>query len=251
MTEFITDLIQKDSPFVFVKFGDGEYLAARGSYGSNCDQDVYTNQKRDGLIEAIKYYSLLENVYCGKWHTGDVGNYFDSIVPGKINWIDYHMCIMDDKSLENSNKLELFKAIKNSKRKKLLLGNELLEKAKYLLNSNHLVMPYRNWVENNFNEILNAILSFFENDPNPMILTCAGMGSKMLIMELHKRFPNGIFIDIGSGLDYLCTKKSSRGHTFSYETLESYFQEILPPNWTDPCFEPIYEKAKTNIGLHL
>jgi len=63
------------------------------------------------------------------------------------------------------------------------------------------------------------------------------MGSKILIMELHKRLKNGIFIDIGSGLDYLC--------------IEKYFQEILPLNWNNSCFDYIYEKAKTNIGLHL
>jgi hypothetical protein len=115
----------------------------------------------------------------------------------------------------------------------------------------HLVIPYRNWVENMFDDILNEIISFFENDSKPLILTCGGMGSKLLLMELHKKFPDGIFIDIGSGLDYLCTKKCSRGNTFTYETLEKYFEELLPLNWNDPCFNYIYDLAKTNIGIHL
>ena len=77
------------------------------------------------------------------------------------------------------------------------------------------------------------------------------MGSKILIMYLHKKFPNSIIIDIGSGLDYLCTKKCSRGNSYSYEKLEKYFEEILPSNWNDSMFNYIYELAKNNIGIHL
>lgn len=252
MTEFVTKLIQIDKPFVFVKFGDGEYDAVKGKPGSNCDKDPYTKKLQFGLINAVKYYSLLDNAYCGQWHSIHVKEFFDSIVTGKINWINYHVCIMDETSFENNNKLELFKSIKYSHRKKILVGNELLEKAKYLLNlDEHLIVPYRNWVENEFDTIYEKIVKFFENDPNPMILTCAGMGSKVLIMELHKKFPNGIFIDIGSGLDYLCTKKCSRGNVFTYDKLENYFKEILPLNWNDICFENIYVKSKKNIGIHL
>ena len=274
----ITEFIKKDIPFIFVKFGDGEYNAVNGYYGTNCDGDPYTIKLKNGLIEAIKYYSLLNNVYSGRWHTDDVPEYFDSIdnignfdsidnignnigdKKNKNKWIDYHTFIMDQNSFENNNKLELFKSIKDSKRKKILIGNELLIKAKYLLNiEKHLVIPYRNWVENDFENILNNILSFFNgndvngNDVNgrPMIITCGGMGSKILIMELHKILKNGIFIDIGSGLDYLCTKKCSRGNTYSYDKLENYFQEILPLNWDDYSFNDIYEKAKHNIGIHL
>lgn len=252
MTELITDCIKKDLPVIFAKFGDGEFGAANGYYGANCDNDPYTPKLRNGIIEAIKYFSTINNSYCGNWHTSIVYTYFNSIVPGKINWIDYHTCIMDNNSFENNIKLELFKEIKKSKRTKILVANELLIKAKYLLNvNNHILVPYRNWVENDFDSILNNIIDACSNDENPMILTCAGMGSKILIMELHKRFPNGIFIDIGSGLDYLCTKKCSRGNIFSYEKLEKYFEEILPENWNDISFNNVYEAAKNNFGIHL
>lgn len=252
MTEIIYDLIKNNKPFIFVKFGDGEFLAANGYYGANCDNDPYTPKLRNGIIESIKYYSLLNNTYCGMWYSSNVSSYFNTLASDKINWIDYHTCIMDNNSFENNLKLELFKAIKTSQRKKILVGNELLVKATYLLNiDEHVVVPYRDWVEKDFDYIVDKISKYFENDHNPMILTCAGMGSKILIMELHKRFPNGIFIDIGSGLDYLCTKKCSRGNTFSYEKLEQYFEEILPENWNDPIFNNIYELAKNNIGIHL
>ena len=251
MTEFFTTLIKKDSSFVFVKLGDGEFAAVKGHHGTNCDNDSYTSKLKNGLIEAIQYFSH-NNTYCGCWHTSNVSSYFNSIVSGKINWINYHTCLMDSDSFDNDHKFNLFKSIKESKRKKILVGNELLVKAQYLLNiDKHLIIPYKNWVENEFDNILNTIVQYFKNDEKPLILMCAGMGSKILIMHLHKKFPNSIIIDIGSGLDYLCTKKCSRGNSYSYEKLEKYFEEILPSNWNDSMFDYIYELAKNNIGIHI
>lgn len=252
MTELITDLIKKDSPFIFVKFGDGEFESASGCSGSNCDNDPYTLKLRNGILEAVSYYSCLNNAYCGRWYADRIASYFNSIASGKINWVNYHTCIVDTTSFDNNLKLELFKAIKNSTRTKIIVGNELLVRAKPLLGINeHIIIPYRNWIENDFDNVVNKITSLCSYDDRPMVLTCAGMGSKILIMELHRLFPNGIFIDIGSGLDYLCTKKCSRGNVYSYEKLESYFSDILPLNWNDDCFNYIYEAAKHNIGIHL
>ena len=91
-----------------------------------------------------------------------------------------------------------------------------------------------------FDDIYEQIIKYYNDDLNVFIITCAGMGSKVLIMELHKKFPNGIFIDIGSGLDYLCTKKSSRGNKYDYESLENYFKEILSNDWYDSKYN--YER---------
>lgn len=252
MTEMITDFIKKDIPFFFVKFGDGEYNAATRVKGSNCDNDCYTEQLGDGILESIRYASQLPNAYCGCWHSGIVPNYFNSIVPGKIQWIDYHTCILDNNTFENKKKFLLFQAIQQSKRKKILIGNELLAKATILFGlSEHIVIPYNNWFTTEFDNILKKVSECYKDDEKPFVITCAGMGSKVLLMELHKRFPNGIFLDIGSGLDFLCTKKCSRGWSYSYQQLENYFYELLPSNWNASEFDWISEKAKTHIGLHL
>jgi hypothetical protein len=252
MTEYINNLIKDDIPFIYVKFGDGEYNASIGVNGHNCDNDLYTYKLQKGLKESINYYSLVNNAFCGKWYNIKISNYFDSIVSGKINWLDYECFIINNLIVENKSKLELYKSIKNSKRKKLIISNELLIKSINLLNiDKHIVVPYRNWFDNMFDDIYEQIIKYYNDDLNVFIITCAGMGSKVLIMELHKKFPNGIFIDIGSGLDYLCTKKSSRGNKYDYESLENYFKEILSNDWYDSKYNYIYEKAKTNIGIHL
>jgi len=252
MTELITDYIKNDKPFVFLKLGDGEYNACHKMNGTNCDGDPYTDKLQTGIIQTIQYFSLQDSVFFGKWHMNHISAYFDSIAKKQLNWIDYHTFIMNPTTFDNDHKLQLIKSIKESKRPKILISNELLVKANYLLNvDTHIKVPYRNWVDNHFQEILNTVIESLQNIDNPLIITCAGMGSKILVMEIYKRFPNGMFIDIGSGLDYLCTKKCSRGWSYSYNTLETYFEDILPPNWNDPQFEPIYKLAQDNIGIHL
>jgi hypothetical protein len=252
MTEQIINLINNNIPFVFIKLGDGEYSAANGYNGTNCDGDRYTNKLQNGLNDAVKYFSLKDNIYYGRWHADNVVQYFNSVAKTKLNWADYHTFIVDTNSLKNKIKLNLFKAIKESKRKKIIIGNPLLAKAKYLLNiSEHVIIPYRNWYDNGMEQLIEKIKTIYKDDDEPLIITCAGMGAKILIMELHKIFNKGIFIDIGSGLDYICTKKCSRGHPYTYNELEEYFKEILPENWNDSNFEEIYHLARYNIGLHL
>lgn len=251
-TIYITELINNDFPFIFVKLGDKEYYACLREKGRNCDNDAYTCHLRNGLLFAINYYSFIPNAYCGKWWSKEVYEYFDSVAKGEIKWVNYHTCLIDAGLCIDNTKLELFRSIKNSNRKKLLLGNHLLAKATILFNiDKHIHIPFHDWFDTKYEEILNEILDYFKDDENPMVITCAGMGSKVLIMDLHKRKPYGIYLDIGSGLDYLCTKKDSRGHNISYEEIENYFSELLPDNWNDPNYDYIYEMAKTCIGLHL
>ena len=188
----------------------------------------------------------------GAWHTSNVVTFVDSLVKNKIQWIHYHTLIMDQESFNNDSKLKLFTAIKNSKRKKIIIAHELLARALILLNIDvHIIVPYRCWFENQFDNILSQVLNECKDIDDPMILTCAGMGSKSLIHKLHEQKPNGIYLDVGSALDYICTKKCSRGNTFSYESLINYFKSIIPSNWEDSKYNYIFEKAKTHLGIHL
>ncbi len=253
MTELITKYIQEDKPVIFAKFGDGEYLCASGDKGENCDADRYNERLRNGLINSIKYLSGVQNCYLARWHHNDnIPKFFDTLTTNQINWVDYHTFIVDDYTFQNDHKVNLYKAIQDSKRRKILVANDLMVKANILLNTSvHVIMPQQNWFESHFDKYLSMILEQIGDDENPMILTACGMGAKVLIAELHKKKPNAIYLDIGSGLDYLCTKRSSRGHNMSYEAVALYFSSILPSNWNDPCYDWIYPVARHKLGLHL
>ena len=112
-------------------------------------------------------------------------------------------------------------------------------------------IPFNNWVDKEFDIILDAIKVIIDPEEQYIILTSAGMGSNLLISELTKLFPKNIYIDIGSGLDKICTRKTSRGWEPSYEELMNLLSDIIPPGWESPQYDGICKYAEFVIGLHL
>jgi len=111
-----------------------------------------------------------------------------------------------------------------------------------------------NWFDIKFDEVVNEVRQLIgEVDGNHIILTACGMSAKVLIAELHKTHPNGIYLDIGSGLDCICTKRDSRGWGYKYDQIYTKFKEhnFLPDDWEDPKYDFIYNDAYNKLGTHL
>lgn len=240
--------IKNKEPFVFVKFGDGELNCMKGEYGTNCDRDDYQS-KSLSLIKAFEYLSCTKNVYIGKWHT---------IMDDSKNYVPYHSFIPDGDTIGKNKEtiLNRYKAIKESNLPKIFISNYLLARCVPLLNINtHIIVPLQNWYLNyqEYKKILENILSRDPYRGQAIIITCAGMASKILISDLHSQFPQNLYIDIGAGLDFLCTKHDSRGWPYNYEQLEQYFNCILPELvvWNNSKYDCLYEEAKKLTGIHL
>jgi hypothetical protein len=255
ITSYITQCVNEHKPVSFLKFGDGEYYCAFSNYGANCDNDYYTPKLSFFIKQSFKYIvENTDNIYIGMWHSIENVKKWEELVNKKVNWVNYHTIIIDNNRNEEiiKEKLQLYKAIKNSKSKKIIICNKLLIKSKILLDADHIVIvPFNNWFDDNFDEIFQQIKNLIENDENHIIITCCGMSAKVLIASLRKIFSNGIYLDFGSALDFICTKKDSRGHGYDYTYIEKIFDEILPNNWNDKQFDYIYEEAKDCLGLHL
>ncbi len=244
--------IQNNKPISFLKLGDGEINCMQGHWGSNCDNDNYTEKLKNRLIESCKFLIMYcNNVYLGKWHGGESYTFVERLTPSKPLWADYHTLLFE--KTNDLKKVEILKAIKESKRKKIIVCNPLLIKAKILLDASHIVhVGFNNWFNSDFDTVLEQVLSAIgEEDGNHIVITCAGMGSKVLLTELVKKFPNGIYLDYGSGLDQLCTKRDTRNWPFTYDHLVDICGEIIPENWNDPSYDYIYEEAKARLGTHL
>ena len=256
-TQIIVKNIENNTPFIFLKFGDGEYLCASKNFNinnddnTNCDNDTYTKKLSNSLNESFKYLvNNTQNTYYGKWDEPLIYKYWESIVNKPINWVNYESLMFYDK---NINKLEIFKTIKNSKQKKIYVCNKLLRKVKILLNIDKMVyIPINNWFDDEFDDILNKIKNIIsKEDENFILMTSCGMSAKVLITELYKIYPNSIYLDIGSGLDLICTKRTTRGFHIDYDFCYNFFKDILPDNWNDPKYDYIYPKAQNKLGLHL
>jgi hypothetical protein len=257
-TTYIVNCIKDNVPVIFLKYGDGEYLCSSKNFNdknnnnkANCDNDNYTIKLSKSITESFKYIAEnCKNYYFGRWHDKFVVDYWNSLVNNEVNWVDYHTLLIYNNDL---SKLEIYKAIKNSKQKKIYICNELLVKAEILLNIDYMIyVPKNNWFDTNFESILEKIkeiMKLYEDDY--IVLTSCGMSAKVLISELYKIYPNEIYLDIGSGLDTICTKRSTRGLLVNYEFCYNYFKSILPENWDDSKYDYIYKRAQIELGLHL
>jgi hypothetical protein len=251
ITAYLSECIKTHTPVAFLKYGDGEYLAALGNSGCNCDRDTYTDTLKNGLIKSFTY--MIDhgpNTYVGIWHDGNHIEFWNKFVEKPIRIAKYHTVIMDYHNI--NDKIELLKTIKESSLKKIYICNPLMVRAKILLNIDHMVhVPFNNWVDTQFDTVLEEIKSHINPEEQTIILTSAGMGAKILIGELTKLFPKNIFIDIGSGLDKICTKKTSRGWEPSYQDFMNLLAHIIPSGWESPEYEYIFNEAQTKVGVHL
>lgn len=227
-----TNYINNNIPCVFVKYGDGEYLASIGGKGRgcNCDKTPYTPKLQEAMNESFIYLSKLENTLLGQYH-GETFTHWNTFTDLPKKWGNYHVFIFYHTDTFNQEKKNLYKALKYSKLQKIYVCNEdLVSESKQLLNiDDHIVVHKNNWFENDFEIIINKIKNTIRDPNNFILLTSAGMGAKPLISTIHKKFPNGIFLDVGSALDYICTGKPSRAHhhtAHTYNDLKIFFDSI-------------------------
>ena len=163
----------------------------------------------------------------------------------RIRWVGYHSIIMDK---DIGLKISMYKAIKESRLRKIYVCNYLLKRAKVLLDiDKEVIIDIRNWYKRK-ELIKGEIIRNMEG--KSIILTSMGIGSKVIISELREEYPENIYIDIGSALDLICTKRDSRGKK-SYEEQKEIFAPLLPENWEDPKNNYIFEEAKHKLGIHL
>lgn len=234
----------------FSKYGDGEYACAKLFNGRNCDADFYTHKKQIALIESFKYMAeTAPNAYMSYW-TDEISSYWQSLTQTPVRWSKIHTLIFDDDHVEE--KVKLYKTIKQSPLKKIYICNPLMKKARTLLNIDLMVfIPMNNWFDTLFEEFIKKLKTVISTEEQYIIMCSAGMGSKVIICELTKLFPNNIYLDIGSALDTICTKRVTRDHNRTYEKVLYYLQDILPSDWNDPKYDYIYEEAKKKMGLHI
>jgi hypothetical protein len=264
ITAYLTHCILTRTPVAFSKFGDGEYLCAIGKKDCNSDMDIYTEKLREKLQESFRYMVCNHpNAYIGKWHTKYVTDYWESLTPKNttIKWANYHSIILDlihENSTDEERqffqqKIILWKTVKQSNLKKIIVCNPLLEKSALLLYIDYILpVPFQNWFDNYFEKVLDTLKQTIDPNEQHIIITCCGMSAKVLIYELSKLYPNNIFLDFGSALDLICTKRNSRG-TVKYEDVISVpeISELIPDNWNDPKYDYIYEEAKRQMGIIL
>ena len=232
--EFMLDQrLLSDDSVTFAKFGDGEYNACNFRAGANCDRTPYTRKLGSLLNDAFKFLATQEHVYLAKWHSNDdVVSYFNSLICSHVPWVGYHWIMIHDKRDFTTQKLIRFAAIKKSRRRKLLVSNSsiALNACKLLSIDQSVTVEASNWFELEFDAVINKIirLSGKGNGSDLMFIIAAGMGAKVLIYLLRLRFPSSTIVDVGSGLDIICSGIDRRGNLryYTHEELARFVEPI-------------------------
>ncbi len=197
--EYYTNLLEKESPFSFSRFGDGEWAAIFGVKGENCDGHTYFPELGQALKEcltnagdylyAIQNYALRRGGFAIsrflkknhvdlRWHNSDVFHYASR--DGKLT------------PLVNAiNKLPV-----------VVIGPPHLRDLQGLINYRHFVeIPQKNCFLS-LDSIREEVLTISKKLPNAVYSFSASMTANVLVHQLHPHLgKSNWLLDMGSVWD--------------------------------------------------
>lgn len=246
-TVYVTDLIKKESPFVFTKFGDGEFQCMAMYKGMNCDGDAYTSALSAALMES--FIDLCEQseekvVLLGRWHKPkevrfycDLYHQYQSKLPKdrarkEIPFVNYHLIYNDDQFNANTDMYDFVQAVQNSQKNKCLIASKENSRLQKLFRAKeHIHIPSKCWFEQ-YDSIAPLVEKFITDySEESIILIAGGLASKVLISKLSKKYPKLTLLDIGSGFDIIGKGYKTRNHKHNYIEECSYYKDLLPVDW--------------------
>ena len=175
----LTENIQNGVNFSFVKLGDGEQACMDGKPGQTCDGQSYSPELRQKLREAFDI--LKDRVYV-----------LENPNQKAVNML------LHRKGNDNRAVADFWKAVRDSKRKKVYVAPARLIKAAELLGATHLCVDEQNAFAGY--DRLKFCLSLEAKDGGIFIFS-AGPLAKVLIGELVANYPDVTCIDAGSTFD--------------------------------------------------
>jgi len=196
----ILDKLKKGEPFVFSRFGDGEWQCILGDTGANCDGHKYFPSLGERLKEIVLSASTYD-LYMQKKATRDMGwNIRNFQRENNIDrqWGDAD--ILHNASIEG--RLGEFKDALGGINEIVIVGNQKV--AKWIHTACSIFIPPKNcWL--NYEDTRGACCSW-ANSGRKIFLFAASMASNVLIDDLHNMYDGKLtLIDVGSALDPYCS----------------------------------------------
>lgn len=210
--------IENGENFSFVKMGDGEMLAMLGVEGENCDGSRYNKELGERLKEAYRFLGKQSGVQITKWKLGMEKERERLEKELGIECTANHDLLLNRVGELSPYHYNFWKAIKNSKRKKIFVGPRKLEGVVKMLNIDSFVeIPEKNAYENPIN---------LKAEENAIYLFSSGFASKIWIAELLKQNKNITCIDCGSAFDPIFVGQT-RANQVNQDELKEFYAELL------------------------
>lgn len=191
--------LRKQTPFAFMRWGDGEIRAVMGDNQPNCDGHDRKGALVDGLCSVLVDQHEKQTLYMGYQSTRHSSAYrpFITNTYSGIKWSNADILHQASTDGVFEDFLLVFSELFDEGVSTMLLsGNEKLYNTIEISTFIQL-KPQNSFFKHSLTELENHII---KHDPD-VVLFAASMASNVWIAELWKKYPNKIFIDVGSVLD--------------------------------------------------
>jgi glycosyltransferase involved in cell wall biosynthesis len=214
----MAEKIKNNENFSFVKMGDGEILAMTTTKGKNCDGQEYGEKLQKELKESYKKLGLIDGVYITKWKLGIDKEREELEKELGIKCTADHDLLLNRIGELSPYHFNLWKAIKESKRRKIFVGPKRLEGVVKFLNIDEFVeVPDKNAFD--FNPKI-------KTEDDAIVIFSAGPASKVWIGKLLSNKENITCIDAGSSFDPIFVG-NTRTNQVAQAELRNFYKELL------------------------
>ena len=228
--DLFTKYIKNNNNFSFTKYGDGELkcIFSFEDGEKNCDNHPYSVKLAKLLSVSLVENCKRNNVFIGDW-TGWNGDALSSLRDEFLhlysiiaNFVYYEALLNHDEI--NLKLVNLFKTVKESKRKKIFIRPDKLNEIKSILNIDETISVPETDSFSEYERIKSQALNLIED--NCIFVFSFGMASKVLTNDILSANSKVTILDVGSGFDPISLTKTRDGQVNSEEVRKIY-KEIL------------------------
>ena len=210
--EILTYRLIGQEPFIFVRYGDGALECIAGKTGGTCDGELYSKLLAEDLVRCWNLlFTRPEQVVIGHWLSASfdersVSNRYESEYQALISqapntgtnptFIHFESLLLMRDSVELVN---FYKAVRNDKRKKLLMGPATWMPAADVLNTAFYGIP----VIKDLHALKDEIRIGLDIRDFDVLLYGAGMAGNIPVIDHWNANPEKTYINLGSALDPL------------------------------------------------
>lgn len=193
----MTMRVERESPFLHVRYGDGEFCSVIGRQGRNSDKSQYEPETLGRellamLLAAADYEPKCNLFIGGCWEASLASELLDSHnigAGGRIHWTSAR-CF--NHGILSGEAVAFFRAVKQSSQHKVLVAPSLAAPFAARCGMEHVIVDERDaWNERA--RILDALAPRSDS----MILLCCGMSAPVLAWKLWEVSDRRIVVDVG------------------------------------------------------
>lgn len=226
--ETLTELVANQTPFAYLRYGDGEWLSVLGVDGHNCDRhsflpDSLGRELRQVLRQIADMGRDNERLYVGT--TCELHDHSDAFLRShrmldRVHWVSDALFRV---GLPNLKTRDFIAAVMQYQGVKVLVGNRFLRPVARALGCRHVVIPLRDCYRQ-----IDRLERACRFDGPGLVICCASMASECLIWRLYRRNPHTTYVDCGSIFDGMIGRMIRREMREMSETMRLQYAPLFP-----------------------